>query len=158
MSVALIAAGIIAFAAVMFIVVPAVTLRWIARTLEPRVAAAVRPEAVVLKDLRANSLGLTSLGAWQQRGNGGLVLTADKLLFFQVVPRRDLSIALASITEVRTTKVHLGKSYGRDLLYVAFESPTGPDSIAWYVGDLQAWLAALRKRVQTGIADHRGAG
>jgi hypothetical protein len=147
MSVVPIALGIVAFAAVMFIVVPAVTLRLIARSLTPRIAAAVPPDAVVLNDLRANSLGLTSLGVWQRRGNGGLVLTSDRLLFFQVVPRRDLAIALAGITEVRTVKVHLGKSYGRKLLYVAFNGPTGPDSIAWFVRDLEAWLGALQRMV-----------
>lgn len=145
-SIVIIVVGVIAFIAVIFIVVPALTLRWVARSLEPRIAAAVRPEAIVRKDLRANSLGLTSLGAWQQRGNGGLVLTGDELLFFQAVPRRDFRIPLPAITGIKTVKVHLGKSYGRDLLHVSFEGPSGPDSIAWFVPDLPAWLDALRPR------------
>lgn len=151
MSVALITglavAGIVAFFVLMFVIVPAVALRWIARTLEPRVAAAVPREAIVMKDLRANSLGLTSWGVFQNRGNGALVLTRDDLMFFQMVPRRELVVPLASIREVRTVKVHLGKSYGRDLLYVGFDGPTGPDSIAWFVRDLAAWQQALRRAV-----------
>lgn len=141
----LIAVAVIAFAAVMFIVVPAVTFRWLERVLEPRIAAVVRTDAVILRDLRANSLGLTSLGAWQQRGNGALVLTGDEILFFQAVPRRDVRVPLSAITEVKTVKGHLGKTYGRDLLYLAFDSPAGPDSIALFVRDLPAWLAALRE-------------
>ncbi|MCW5713947.1 MAG: hypothetical protein KIT43_05480 [Bauldia sp.] len=129
----------------MFVVVPALTLRWIVGKLRPRIATAVRREAIVLEDLRANSLGLTSRGMFQSRGNGGLVLTADELLFFQVVPRRDLAIPLSAIHEVKSEKAHLGKSYGRDLLYVAFDGPSGPDSIAWFVRDLPAWLEALRR-------------
>lgn len=143
MEIALIAAAVVAFAVVMFVIVPALTFRWIAGKLEPRITAAVGAEAIVLEDRRANSLGLTSRGKLQSRGNGGLVLTRETLMFFQVVPRRDLMIPLDSIREVKTVKVHLGKSYGRDLLYVAFDGPTGRDSIAWYVRDLPAWLRAL---------------
>ncbi len=158
MQVALIVALVVAFVVVMFVVVPALTFRWIERSVAPRIAAAVPSGSVVLQDLRANSLGLTSRGKAQSRGNGALVLTAADLLFFQMVPKRDLAIPLATITEVKTVKVHLGKSYGRNLLYVGFDGPTGPDSIAWFVRDLPAWLSALQRRASgtKAIGDARG--
>lgn len=149
MTVALSVLGIVAFAAVMFVVVPGLTFRWIARSLGPRIAAAARSGDIILEDRRANSLGLTSRGRFQSRGNGGLVLTRGDLMFFQMVPRRDLVIPLAAIREVGTVKSHLGKSYGRDLLYVAFDGPSGPDSIALVVGDLPGWLHALRSAPET---------
>lgn len=135
----------IALTAAIFIVVPAMTFRWLERRLEPVVTASVRADAIILKDLRANSLGLASLGAWQRRGNGALVLTDSELLFFQAVPRRDVRIAIPAITAVGTVRWHLGKSYGRDLLHVAFAGPDGPDAIALFVRDLQGWLAAIRR-------------
>lgn len=158
MSVALIVALVVAFVVVMFVVVPGLTFRWIERSVAPRIAAVVPARSIVLQDLRANSLGLTSRGKYQSRGNGALVLTADELVFFQMVPKRDLTIPLATITEVKTVKVHLGKSYGRNLLYVGFDGPSGPDSIAWFVRDLPAWLAALKPSAggPRAIGDRRG--
>jgi hypothetical protein len=158
MSVALIVALVVAFVVVMFVVVPGLTFRWIERSVAPRIAAVVPARSIVLQDLRANSLGLTSRGKYQSRGNGALVLTADELVFFQMVPKRDLTIPLATITEVKTVKVHLGKSYGRNLLYVGFDGPSRPDSIAWFVRDLPAWLAALKPsaRGPRAIGDRRG--
>jgi len=158
MAVALVVVLVVAFAVVMFVVVPGLTFRWIERSVAPRIAAVVPSGAILLQDLRANSLGLTSRGKLQSRGNGALVLTAAELLFFQMVPKRDLVIPLAGITVVKTVKVHLGKSYGRDLLYVGFDGPNGPDSIAWFVRDLPAWLAALQYGApgRTAIGDARG--
>jgi len=158
MPVALIVALVVAFVVVMFVVVPALTFRWIERSVAPRIAAVVPSGSVVLQELRANSLGLTSRGKTQSRGNGALVLTGADLHFFQIVPKRDLKIPLATVTEVKTVKVHLGKSYGRNLLYVGFDGPTGPDSIAWFVRDLPAWLAALQRSAPRprAIGDARG--
>lgn len=135
--------GVLAVIAIVFIAVPAITLRAIAKSLKPRIAAAIARDAVLLEDLRANSLGVTSMGRAQARGNGGLVLTKSALVFFQVLPRRDVSIPLDRITEVKTVRSHLGKTYFRDLLFVSFRTETGTDSVAWYVPDLSAWLAKL---------------
>ena len=145
----LLAVGVAALVALLFVVVPAVTLRLVARSLLPRIAARTRPGEVLLQDLKANSLGQTSRGVTQARGNGGLVLTPSELLFFQALPPRELSIPLGQITEVKTVRSQLGKTYFRDLLFVAFRTESGPDSVAWYVRDLAAWLSALSARVNT---------
>ena len=137
------ALALIALIAIVFVVVPSITLRAIAKSLKPRIAAAVPRDAILLEDLRANSLGLTSMGKMQARGNGGLVLTKSALVFFQVLPRRDVSIPLDRIIEVKTVRSHLGKTYFRDLLFVSFRTETGTDSVAWYVADLPTWLASL---------------
>ena len=137
------ALALLALIAIVFVVVPSITLRAIAKSLKPRIAAAVPRDAILLEDLRANSLGLTSMGKTQARGNGGLVLTKSALVFFQVLPRREVSIPLDRIIEVKTVRSHLGKTYFRDLLFVSFTTETGKDSVAWYVPDLPTWLARL---------------
>ena len=137
------ALALVALIAIVFVVVPSITLRAIAKSLKPRIAAAIPRDAILLEDLRANSLGLTSMGKMQARGNGGLVLTKSALVFFQVLPRRDVSIPLDRIVEVKTVRSHLGKTYFRDLLFVSFRTETGTDSVAWYVADLPTWLASL---------------
>ena len=45
--------------------------------LEARIAAHYGPDAILLKDLGANSFGVESRGVFQGRGNGALVLTKD---------------------------------------------------------------------------------
>ena len=81
MDLAWIIALVIVGIAIMFIVVPAVTLRVLARSLRPRIAAALPGGEILLQDSRANSLGLQSWGVFQQRGNGALVLTPTDLWF-----------------------------------------------------------------------------
>lgn len=98
----------------------------------------------VLREADANSLGVESAGKLQVRGNGNLALTADELLFAQWVPNRLLRIPRRSIAEVSTTRAHLGKSIGRELLRVAWTDERGEqDSIALWVKDLNGWLEAL---------------
>lgn len=145
MGIALIVVAVVAALVAVLLVVPPIVLRWVARSVEPRIAAMVPATAILRKDLKANSFGLTSWGAAQARGNGGLVLTADELLFFQAVPRREIRVPLAAITEIKTVRWHLGKSYARPLLFVGFDGPSGPDSIAWYVPDVPGWMEAVER-------------
>ncbi|HZO07013.1 MAG TPA: hypothetical protein VFB52_11560 [Solirubrobacterales bacterium] len=92
----------------------------------------------------ANSLGVESQGKAQVRGNGNLALTADELLFAQWIPNRVTRIPRSQILEVTTAKSHLGKWIGRPLLKVSWTNERAePDSIALWVRDLDAWLAAL---------------
>ena len=57
--------------AVLFVILlPLVVFRLLSGPLEARVAAAYRPEEILLQDVRANNLGLESAGGWQARGNG----------------------------------------------------------------------------------------
>ena len=127
------------------VIVPALVHRAIGPNLDERIAKVYRQEQVILKDVRALSLGLESTGVTQARGNGALVVTANELHWFQFTPSWDLRIPRASITAVQTRRSHLGKSLAKDLLYVAFVIDGKPDSFAWNVTDLPAWLAELGK-------------
>jgi hypothetical protein len=97
-----------------------------------------------LVDDSANSFGVESRGAAQIRGNGCLGLTADEVLFVMWLPRRELRIPRERISVVERARSHLGKTVGRPLLRVRFADEVGrDDSVAWLVGDLPAWEAAL---------------
>jgi hypothetical protein len=99
---------------------------------------------LLLEEPGANSFGVESGGPWQVRGNGNLALTEDELLFAQWVPDRLLRIPRRSIIEVSQTNSHLGKRIGRPLLRVAWTRDDGEeDSIAFWVKDLDRWLAEL---------------
>jgi hypothetical protein len=97
-----------------------------------------------VRETDANSLGVESAGPWQVRGNGTLALTEEELLFAQWLPNRLLRIPRSSITEVTTTRSHLGKTIGHRLLKVIWAPETGgQDSIALWVKDLDGWIEAL---------------
>lgn len=129
----------------MFVVVPALVHKTIGPKLDDRIGKQYPADKVLLKDLKALSFGLESKGVTQSRGNGGLVLTADELHWFQFAPDFDLRIPRASITKVDKVRSHLGKAIGQDILYVAFTNNGKPDSMAWNVMDLPAWLGELSK-------------
>lgn len=98
----------------------------------------------MLREADANSFGVESGGTWQVRGNGSLALTKRELLFAQWVPNRLLRIPRRSIVEVTTTRSHLGKTIGRDLLKVVWTTELGTaDSIALWVADPDGWCEAL---------------
>ncbi|HYH27368.1 MAG TPA: hypothetical protein VEA19_01170 [Actinomycetota bacterium] len=108
------------------------------------VRAGLGVASILAIDERANGFGVESRGAFQIRGNGCLALTADELVFVLWLPRRELRIPRARITAVERTRWHLGKTVGRELLKVRFESEGGaPDSAAWLVRDLSLWEALL---------------
>jgi hypothetical protein len=118
--------------------------------LERRIANVYSSDRIVLKDVGALTLGLQSRGALQARGNGALVLAADEVGWFQLVPERNsLRIPRESITTVDTVRSHLGKTYGRELLRVTFVQDGIQDSMAWYVTDLRAWLSHLGEPATT---------
>lgn len=108
-----------------------------------QISAQYRPEEVLLQDLKANSFGVESEGLLQPRGNGGLVLTRDGLHFFMFLPRKQVRVPLAAISEVTLTKSHLGKVTPFDLLKVRFSTDGGPDAIAWYLTDPRAWKTRI---------------
>lgn len=89
--------------------------------------------------------GLTSKGAGQVRGQGALVMAEDELFFLLGVPRNEITIPYKKITGLELKKSHLGKSIGRDLLHVSFETEYGYDSAAWHVREPRQWLEALEK-------------
>jgi hypothetical protein len=144
MVVAVIAVGVgLLFLLALLVVLPMVVHRSIAPKLRERVASAYPGGDVVFEDLKANNFGLQSRGVTQLRGNGALVLTKSSLRFFQVLPRSEVNIPLSTITAVDTTRVHLGKTVGHKLLRVTFDLQGQSDTIAWYVTDVDAWIAKL---------------
>lgn len=101
------------------------------------------PTGVVASDFGANSFGLTSLGKFQARGNGALVLTATELTFFQLVPEREIVIPLSSILELSLTRSHLGKATPFKLLKISFRGEAGEDSIAVFLRRPAPFLAEI---------------
>jgi hypothetical protein len=103
-------------------------------------------EPIRLRDPMANFFGLESIGPVQVRGNGSLGLDRDTLAFVLAMGRREpLVIPRANIRKLETRRMHLGKSVGRDLLTVHYVNAAGqPDVAAWYVRDVERWLAELR--------------
>jgi len=158
MSVTLIVVLVVEFAVVMFVVVPGLTFRWIERSVAPRIAAVVPAGATLLQDLRANGLGPTPRDRFQTRGNGALVLTGTGSCSSRWCPSAISRSRWPASLWVKPGKVHLGKSYGLNLLYVGFDGPTGPDSIAWFVRDLPAWLKALRSGPHQGVPARQAGG
>lgn len=138
---------LIGLVVVAFLVVFAVTVRGLTRMVRERgrreIARAFPDGGMLKAEPMASTLGLTSLGAMQARGNGALVLTAREIWFGQLVPARERRIALDAVIEVSLVRSHLGKSLARDLLHVKFRVDAGEDSEAWYVPDPAAWRDAI---------------
>lgn len=94
-------------------------------------------------DPRALLFGIESAGKMQLRGNGLLSLLETELVFTQLVPSRTFRIPLADITGLEHPRWFLGKSYGRKLLVVAWTTEGRAERAAWFVPELEAWIAAL---------------
>ena len=93
----------------------------------------------------ANSFGVESRGPFQLRGNGCLGASASEILFIMWWPRREIQIRRKDVLEVGRARSHLGKTIGRELLLVRFTNREGaPDSVAWWVSDLDGWKEVLR--------------
>ncbi|MFC8044673.1 hypothetical protein [Nocardia sp. NPDC057353] len=104
------------------------------------VAAAFAPGEVLRSDPMANFFGWESRGGRQIRGNGALVLTAQRLWFRRAGAAEPLEIPLAAVTGIEIVRSHNGKSVRRDLLRVAVAG----DSVAWWVREPKDWESHLR--------------
>lgn len=114
--------------------------RSVAEELRHRLAA----RGIRLMDESANCLGLESAGLLQVRGNGCLAATGHEIEFLMWKPRKAFLIPRSEILGVESARSHLGKTKGVKLLKVRFRNEKGePDSIAWAVRELDAWLAEL---------------
>jgi hypothetical protein len=109
-----------------------------------KISARFSPEEVVRSDAMANFFGLESKGAAQIRGNGALALTPTVLWFSRAGSSEPLEIPVTAIRKVDLVSAHLGKSVGRKLLHVTFETEKGPDSAAWWTKDVEGWKEILR--------------
>ena len=132
--------GELIFALAIIAVALRLILKWVRQVLRQRLAEVLDPAAVILlEDFRANYFGRESLGGFQLRGNGVLVLTDTSLEFLMLWPRRHFRIPLADITGVAIVRSHCGKTIGRDLLKVFFQSAEQADAMAWFVPEAQSW-------------------
>lgn len=98
----------------------------------------------VLRSTAATSLGLESQGT-SQGGTGTLVLTAAEVAFAQWQPDRLVRIPRPAITEVDTTRSHLGKTMKDEVLRIRWANADAgaDDAIGFYIRDVDPWLTDL---------------
>jgi hypothetical protein len=108
------------------------------------VLAELADESVLHLEPTANCFGLRSRGPAQNRGNGCWVLTDKRLRFEPWVGRTSIDIPLERITAVGLSDGFLGKTRGRPLLVVSFNTPGDDDVAAWLTADLDAALQHLK--------------
>lgn len=136
--VALVVAAIVGFFAIL-VIVGATRLRGM------RNAYRTRVEAVGAVELsgQANFFGQASEGKAQVRGLGTLLLTEVEVVFVQLVPARELRIVRSSITSCRVSRHFLGKTQGRDLLVVMWETNGMGDAAAFDTPNISDWTSRL---------------
>lgn len=143
--------GVTALTASLFLIIGTVGSKF-RKNLARVVSERFDPTEILRKNLWANYFGRKKKGMAQIRGNGALVLTNSQLWFLQAAPRNEIDIPLTQIIRVSTTRSHLGKTIFRPLLFVEFETPDGPDSIAWALRHPDEWVTtieAARNNVST---------
>jgi hypothetical protein len=96
-----------------------------------------------LRKMAASALGRTGEPAEPLTGTGTLVLTSDELGFAQWRPSRLLRIPRADIVRTDTTREHLGKTMKDDVLRVTWRDGGVEESVAFFVRDVDPWLADL---------------
>lgn len=94
----------------------------------------------------ATALGRSDPGDGPLLGTGTLVLTPSELGFAQWRPLRVLRIARPDIILVDTTREHLGKTMKSDVLRVTWRADGVDEQVAFFVRDLDPWLADLDGR------------
>ena len=97
----------------------------------------------VRRSMAATCLGVDSGGTGQVKGTGTLVLTDDEVAFAQWRPDRLIRVPRPAIAEVDTTRTHLGKTMNADMLRIRWAADEGDDTVAFFVRDLDPWLADL---------------
>jgi hypothetical protein len=98
----------------------------------------------VRRTAAATSFGVESEGTSQARSSTGtLVLTDAEVAFAQWQRDGLVRIPRAAITQVDTTKDHLGKTMKDDLLRIRWKDGEHVDSVAFFVRGLDPWLTDL---------------
>lgn len=92
---------------------------------------------------QARTFGIRSRGRTQARGNGGLFLFDDELIFVQLVGGTDVRIPRDKIVGIQTPRGFLGKTTGAKLLEVTWKTEHGTDAAAFQLPDLDGWIAEL---------------
>ncbi len=123
---------------------------WLRHVAGPKAGQSLRAElgadVVRLHSDTARSLGLAS-HVGLTRGHGALVMTDEELRFRPGAGHPDVSIAVADIRAIDTTRQHAGEACRREAVRIVFASEDGEDTIAWELEDPGPWLEALRARV-----------
>lgn len=134
----LVLAAIVGFFAIL-VIVGATRIR------RMRNAYRARVEAVGAAELsgQANFFGQASEGKAQVRGLGTLQLTEREVVFVQLMPARELRISRSAITSCRVTRHFLGKTQGRDLLVVMWETNGMGDAAAFDIPNISDWTSRL---------------
>lgn len=104
-------------------------------------AEALAPLGTATRVTAATALGSTD--AVGVRGTGTLLLTDTDLGFAQWRPLRLLRLPRAEITSVGTTRSFLGRTMKSDVLHVTWRSEGTREEAAFFVRDLEPWLADL---------------
>jgi hypothetical protein len=119
-------------------------LKIIFRERREEVEKRFRQQRIILQHNFAHFYGLQSIGHFQIRGNGILVMTTNELYFLLALPRRELKIPINSILSVSNPRSHLGKSNLCKLLRVDFSSGGKKDAVAWMIGrDFEVWTKVI---------------
>ncbi len=91
----------------------------------------------------ATALGRTAGDDAALSSTGTLVLTASEVAFAQWRPQRLLRIPRSDLLRVDTTREHLGKTMRSDVLRLTWLEGGEEQQVAFFVRDLDAWLADL---------------
>lgn len=109
--------------------------------------ARVEGAGVAELSAQANFFGQASEGKAQVRGLGTLLLTDAEVVFVQLMPARELRISRSSITSCRVTRHFLGKTQGRELLVVMWETNGMGDAAAFDTPNISDWTSRLDPKV-----------
>ena len=118
----------------------------VVRSSRARADAALEPLGPTLRHTAASALGRTDEGDAPLRGTGTLALTGEAVAFAQWRPPRLLTIARTDIIRTDTTREHLGKTLKDDVLRITWRAGGTEESVAFFVRDIEPWLADLNGR------------
>jgi hypothetical protein len=104
---------------------------------------ALEPLGPRTRTTAATALGATDEARGALTSTGTLTLTPTEVAFAQWRPRHLLRIARADIERVDTTREHLGKTMRSDVLRLSWREGATEHQVAFFVRDLDAWLADL---------------
>ncbi len=127
--------------------------RRVDRAVTARLSATYAPGEMLRFETMANFFGEQSRGPAQMRGNGGLVLLDDCLVFHMLVTDRTITIPLEDVRAVLAGPVAPGEGGGAGPAARPVRRSDGTDAIAWFVREPEAWRARARGTV---ARDRRG--
>ena len=112
-----------------------------------RIKEVSRSENIVFSDKFANYFGRESKKYKQVRGNGTLVITDTTLMFFMLLPKKEVHIELSKIDDIESPVNFIGKSVFKPLLKINYlDESNKKDSAAWLVKDLELAKKFLQER------------